>query len=242
MIKTKAPLVVHGGRALPGQNVEPGAKAQQTRQRILDAALNLFRENGFDRTTMRDIASAAGVANGAAYYYFRSKEELVMAFYLRTADESRVVLPAMLAKTRDLRKRLHIVIEQKLEQFVDHRAFIGALFRTAIDPASPLSPFGKETAPIREEATDRFRIALEGSSVAVPREFRAKLPHLLWLYQMGIILFWVYDKSPGQQRTHRLVAGTIDLMVHGLRLASLPLLGPIRRKVSSILNDLEVTG
>src|SRR4051794_5472607 len=112
MIKNKRPDVVQHGLVLPGQNAEPGAKAQQTRQRILDAALELFRENGFDQTTMREIAAAAGVANGAAYYYFRSKEELVMAFYLRTADESRVVLPAMFAKTRDLRKRLHIVIEQ----------------------------------------------------------------------------------------------------------------------------------
>ena len=53
------------------------AKAEETRNRILDAALRLFRERGFAQTTMRDVATEAGVATGAAYYYFRSKEELV---------------------------------------------------------------------------------------------------------------------------------------------------------------------
>ena len=74
------------GRTKPAK-----AKAEGTRERIVDAALELFREKGFDETTMRDIAAAAGVATGAAYYYFRSKEELVMAFYARTAQEAWLV-------------------------------------------------------------------------------------------------------------------------------------------------------
>src|SRR3954462_12285076 len=81
-------------------------KAEETRERILDAALKLFRERGFDETTMRDIAAAAGVATGAAYYYFRSKEDLVMAFYVRTAEEARELMPAEISKSRDLRKRI----------------------------------------------------------------------------------------------------------------------------------------
>src|SRR3977135_1254380 len=63
------------------------AKAEETRSRILDAALTLFRRHGFEKATMRDIATEAGVATGAAYYYYRTKEDLVMAFYLRTDEE-----------------------------------------------------------------------------------------------------------------------------------------------------------
>src|SRR5881398_3229743 len=97
------------------------AKAEETRERILDAALTLFRERGFDETTMRDIAAAAGVATGAAYYYFRSKEELVMAFYARTADEACDLIPAEIARSRDLGKRIHAIIDVKLRQFEQHR-------------------------------------------------------------------------------------------------------------------------
>ena len=56
-------------------------KSEQTRQRILEAALELFRVKGFAAATMREVAVAAGVATGAAYYYFPSKEAIVLAFY-----------------------------------------------------------------------------------------------------------------------------------------------------------------
>ena len=52
---------------------------EQSRTNILETALRLFRERGFDETTMRDIASACGLSLGAAYHYFPSKEALVLA-------------------------------------------------------------------------------------------------------------------------------------------------------------------
>lgn len=64
----------------------PTSKAQATRIRILDAALEMFRRQGFELTTMRGIAAEAGVSLGSAYYYFESKEDLVMAFYERAIE------------------------------------------------------------------------------------------------------------------------------------------------------------
>src|SRR2546423_826806 len=91
----------------------PAGKAEETRARILSAALDLFRRQGFDRTTMREIASAAGVALGAAYYYFASKEALVMAFYERASDEMNPQITAVLAATQGLEKRLGAIIAVK---------------------------------------------------------------------------------------------------------------------------------
>lgn len=218
----------------------PTTKAQQTKARILNSALDLFREKGFDETTMRDIAASAGVATGATYYYFGSKDDLAMAFYGRLAEESREVIPPALARTRDFKNRVHFIIEQKLEQFENHRRFIGALFRTAVGPESTISPFGEETKPIRDEAIGWFQMAIDGSNVTVPKEFRESLPRLLWLYQMGIVMFWIYDRSPGQERTHRFVNNTIDLIVQGLKLSGLPLLGSVRRRVATIVKDLNM--
>jgi AcrR family transcriptional regulator len=67
--------------------VKAGAKSEETRARILNAALASFRVRGFDAATMRDIAEEAGVATGAAYYYFPSKEAIVLDFYRRSCDE-----------------------------------------------------------------------------------------------------------------------------------------------------------
>jgi len=49
---------------MPSAKITP--KAEETGRRILDSALELFRQQGFDSTTMRDIARKAGVATGAA--------------------------------------------------------------------------------------------------------------------------------------------------------------------------------
>jgi len=65
-------------------------KSEVTRTKILNAALALFRKQGFDATTMRDVAKRAGVALGAAYYYFPSKEAVVMAYYERIQDDHAV--------------------------------------------------------------------------------------------------------------------------------------------------------
>ena len=211
------------------------AKAEETRERILDAALRLFRERGFDETTMRDIAAEAGVATGAAYYYFRSKEELVMAFYVRTADEARALLPAAIARSNNLGKRLHEIISMKLDQFSEHRRLMVALVRIGIDPSHPLSPFGAQTAPMREESIAAFRAAIDGAKPAIPKDLVRDLPRLLWLYMMGIILYWMFDESAGQGKTRKLLDGTIEMIVRLASLSSLPLMGPLRKRLLSLL-------
>ena len=64
-----------------------GSKGEQTQAVIVEAALRLFRENGYEATTMRAIAKEAGVATGNAYYYFGSQEELIQVYYARNHAE-----------------------------------------------------------------------------------------------------------------------------------------------------------
>jgi AcrR family transcriptional regulator len=211
-------------------------KAEETRERILDAALRLFRDKGFDETTMRDVAAEAGVATGGAYYYFRSKEELVMALYTRTSDEARTLVPAALESARDVKKRLRAVVDTKFQQFADHRRLLGALVRIGMDPKHPLSPFAKETETMRLESIGYFRDALAGTKV--PKDLAEFLPGLFWFYQLGLILFWIYDESPGQRKTKLLTDATLDIAVRLIQLSSLPLMGTVRKRVIALLNDV----
>src|SRR6185295_5576662 len=128
------------------------AKAEETRNRILDAALRLFRERGFEQTTMRDVATAAGVATGAAYYYYRSKEDLVMAFYLRADEEARDSFARAITASKDLKKRLRGIIDAKFAQFEEHRSLLTALLKAGVDPRERLSPFSTETREVREDS------------------------------------------------------------------------------------------
>jgi AcrR family transcriptional regulator len=215
------------------------SKAEETRARILDASLRLFRERGFERTTMRDVAGEAGVATGAAYYYFRSKEELVMAFYLRTSEEAREELANALASTKDLGRRLRAMIELKFAQFADHRDLMRALLSVGVDPRHPLSPFGDETKEVRDETIAWYSRALDGCDVKVPKDLAPHLPQLLWMYHMGLIWFWLVDESPQQRRTQRLAAATLELVVQLLRVASLPFMGPLRKRALRVLDALQ---
>lgn len=56
-----------------------GVTAEQTRERLLSAAADVFAERGYDGTRVADIAAAAGVSNGALYAHFGSKAELLVA-------------------------------------------------------------------------------------------------------------------------------------------------------------------
>jgi AcrR family transcriptional regulator len=57
----------------------PASPASATRARILDAALELFSEHGFDGTTLQQIADRLGLTKAALYYHFRSKDDLLRA-------------------------------------------------------------------------------------------------------------------------------------------------------------------
>jgi AcrR family transcriptional regulator len=211
------------------------SKGEETRSRILLAALRLFRERGFDETTMRDIASAAQVAIGAAYYYFDSKEALVMAFYGEASQTMHEQIEAALGRKIDLKARLRAVIDVKLEYFGPNRKFLGALLRHAADPEHPLSPFSVQTREIRERDMQHFSSALEGSNRNVPDDLKPHLPHLLWLYQMSLILFWIYDRSPLQARTEKLVDKSIGIVAGILKLSKSPFLRPVRRMAIELL-------
>jgi AcrR family transcriptional regulator len=217
--------------------VRSARKSEETRRRILAAALSVFRERGFYAATMREIAAAAGVAVGAAYYYFESKDALVMAFYAQAQNEMAPQLQAVLSEARTLEQRLRGIIGQKLAYFAPHRTLVSAL-TSHIDPEHPLSPFSAATAHIRDRDIAFFEQAAKESRLRIPGLILPYLPRLLWLYQMGLLLFWIYDHSPAQERTGVLFDRTLKMMTVAFKLAELPLLKPLFRPAGELLKAI----
>lgn len=58
-------------------------RSGSTRERILEVALQLFNEQGYDRTSLRQIAERLGVSKAALYYHFKSKEDILLELHLR---------------------------------------------------------------------------------------------------------------------------------------------------------------
>ena len=213
-------------------------KSEQTKARIVEVALELFLRHGFEGTTMRAIAAAADVSVGNAYYYFASKEHLIQEYYgLIQAAHLEAARPVLL-RERSLAERLRGVVGAHIDTATPYHQFAGVLFKTAADPRSPLSPFSRESSPARESSIRLYAEVLEGSDVKVSRELRSELPELLWLYQMGIVLFWVHDNSPATARTHVLIDRTVPLVEKLVSLSRLPVLRPIARQVVETIREL----
>ena len=219
-------------------------KGEQTKALILTTALEMLHERGYQQTTMRAIAEKAGVSLGNAYHYFGSKDHLIQEFYQSThEDHVRASLPA-LARESSLKARLLSVMRLKIETLEPYHEFAGVLFQTAADPHSPLNPFADASAPVRRESIKLFEQLVEQTKLRIPIDLRAELPYLLWLYHMGIILFWIHDSSTRHVRTYRLIDLTVDLLDKLISLASNPLMRPVRKRALKLvteLRDLEVT-
>jgi AcrR family transcriptional regulator len=222
----------------PKHETPSETKGERTRALILETALRLFRDQGFEATSMRAIAEEAGVSVGNAYHYFESKEHLVQAFYELTHAEHLAACEPLLEREKDLAARLRIVLETKIDTAEPYHHLSGLLFRTAADPKSPLNPFSAESTPTREGATTLMERVVAGSSARIPADLRAELPGLLWLYEMSVILFWIHDESKGRARTRHLIGRPCALVARLVGLASNPLMRPMRRDVLDLVAEL----
>ena len=213
-------------------------KGDQTKALILETALEMFRERGYEETTMRAIAQKAGVSLGNAYYYFRSKEYLIQAFYQRIHDDHLAVSEVALEQGHTLKARLLTVMRLKIDTLKPYHQFAGVLFKTAAHPKSPLNPFSDESDPVRQASIQLFDKVVEGTTARIPKDLRAELPYLLWVYHMGIVLFWIHDPSPKHQRTYRLINHTVDLLDKLIHLASNPFMRPLRKQALKLVDEL----
>lgn len=216
----------------------PTNKGGQTKALILETALEMFRERGYEQTTMRAIAHKAGVSLGNAYYYFHSKELLIQAFYHRTHEEHLAASIPVLAKEVTLKTRLLEVMRLKIATLEPYHEFAGTLFKTAAHPESSLNPFAADSDLVRQASIKLFKDVVEESQARIPKDLRAELPYLLWLYHMGIILFWIHDSSRKRVRTYRLIDHTVDLVDRVIALASNPLMRPLRKRALNLIDEV----
>ncbi|MBD0839262.1 TetR/AcrR family transcriptional regulator [Streptomyces sp. TRM68416] len=224
---------------MPSKNDSPEpSKSEQTRALILETAMRLFQERGYDRTTMRAIAQEAGVSVGNAYYYFEGKEHLIQGFYDRIAAEHKAAVREVLARETDLEARLAGVLKAWLDIATPYHEFAVQFFKTAADPDSPLSPFSPESEHARVEAIEVHREVLAGATkTKVPEDLRDVLPELMWLSQMGLVLYWIFDRTPDRARSYKLAARGARLTARGVALARFRVLRPLVREVHELFTD-----
>lgn len=212
-------------------------KAEVTSEKLLEICLEQFQKKGFDRTTMRDLAGAAGLSAGAFYYHFRSKEAVVQVFYEKSFVEFAARCREVFASTKKFEERLEGTLRARLETFEASRELLIVLSRAAVDPRSELSPFGEATREIRENTIALFQEMIDGSDFKADKRLLPYLPTLLWMFLMGIIFFWVFDDSAKQKRTGELIRLLTPQLVRLVRFTRFPLTGSV---INPLLHTLEL--
>jgi AcrR family transcriptional regulator len=186
-----------------------GVTAAETRDRLLRAAADVFAERGYDGTRVADIASAAGVSNGALYAHFASKAELLVDA-LRThgrrvladmfaADPDRPVTDLLLAIGRCLPRR------RDARGYLLVEALVAA--RRDDDVARPMRDYVAERA---DWLANLMRVAQAGDEIAGEVSPDA-LAHFCLLLAMGSALvtpdLHAVDDEEWAALLTRLVAG-----------------------------------
>ena len=144
-----------------GAQPNGGQADASTRERILDVALDLFTDQGFDGTSMREIAERLQISKPAIYYHFASKEEILMALHMRLHEFGRAALARLAGQTVTLQawaSLLNELLDQMLAQrkiFLMHERNQAALEKL----------HRKDHDAEHDDIQQRFRQALTDPSV-----------------------------------------------------------------------------
>lgn len=105
------------------------SKTFRRRQEILDAAAQIFFEKGYDATSTKDIADAAGLLKGSLYYYVETKEDFLFEIIKESHDGALATLERVRAFDGEPLQQLAHLVQEHLHYFVEHLVKTTVYFR-----------------------------------------------------------------------------------------------------------------
>jgi AcrR family transcriptional regulator len=187
------------------------AEKEATRERIVAAALDLFRRDGFDATTTRDIAHAAQIATGTLFNYFDTKEAIVACLAAETLAKARSGFAGQTVEG-SFEEALFALVAAELRQLKPLRKFVRPLLETSLSPLA---------AGDRRHADEALRVQhleiVEKTARKHGLELSPVAMHVYWALYTGVLAFWTADKSPRQEDTLALLDESLAMFAAWLR-------------------------
>ncbi len=183
-----------------------------TRQRILAAARQKFAANGFDASTTRDIADAAGIAAGTVFNYFPTKEAILGALMAESASEAREEFERGNAEAESFEEELFAFVAAGLRKLKPLRKHLPALLETTLSPLVVAAD--REVPSLRQ---GHLEIVARLAKKHGLEELSSVALQLYWTLYTGVLVFWAGDHSPRQEDTLALLDQSLEMFVGWLR-------------------------
>lgn len=178
-----------------------------TRERIIDAARQLFAAKGFEASTTRDIADAAGIASGTLFNYFATKEDIVAFLAAEAVAEANLEFEERDTCLGSFEEELFAFVMSGLRKLKPLRKHLTALLERALSPLAADVAGGEPS----------LRVAhLEVVARLAKRHFGELEPvalQLYWTLYTGLLMFWAKDQSPKQEDTLALLDQSLSMFV-----------------------------
>jgi AcrR family transcriptional regulator len=178
------------------------AQGHAAHRRLYEVAVSILGERGYDETTMRDVATAAGVSPGLLYRYFPSKRSVVLALY---AELSVQYADQTVLRPGKWRERFASALDGSLHVLGPHRTTLRALIPVLVGTEEG-GLFSSSTDDSRRRVESVFESAVSEAADAPGAKMAGALGRLLYLAHLAVILWWLLDRSPRQRATTALVS------------------------------------
>lgn len=169
-------------------------KKQQTRKAIVDAAIKLFTDKGFDQTSMDELAGAAGVGKGTIYGYFKAKEEIFLAYCEAEIKFSFAALDRKLDEEAPLVEQLVAQMMGQIAFVTENREFGRLFIREMLFPSEDQRLASHEIEKFYLDKLDEvLRRAQENGELPEETDVLLLIAHLHGLYVTVLSSFYRGD-------------------------------------------------
>lgn len=179
---------------------------EQTRQRLLAAAVEVVTAKGYRKATMREIAEVAGVGSATIYNYFPSKERILFAY----CEEKQAEVARLLARipefeTFSLREQIQSLAEAQIEVVLPDREFVAQIYELAFhSPTTSARRLAEARHRFQAMVDELLEAAIEAGEIP-DQPFRELILNLAWDHYLGVLGYWLRDDSEHFTRTTRLI-------------------------------------
>ncbi len=191
-------------------NIKNGDLIDRRRKQIINGAVKVFAQKGFHKTTVREIAGAAGVTMGTMYNYVRTKEDILYICYDYISGMLQKGLEEAIDGIEDPQKELSIILRRNMDLIYEHQDAIMFLYQesSAYDHDAIRSVLSREMKYI-ELFEDILRRRFKGQKID---EFKLKLAADILAYTPVIVVLRRWSLTRRFKSMEKVKQGIVDFL------------------------------